>query len=117
MYNEGYFVPITDIIETSDSVIILVELPGLTNHHDNIIMELSEGLLEIKGEIKTTIFDEKQTFISSERTIGRFKKTIPINQNISDQNIKAKLEHGILCIEIQKIKSKCSLNKQKIHIL
>ena len=58
---EGYFVPITDIIDTHDNILIEIELPGLIKNDDAINIELTNGLLEIKGEIKGDIkaLDEK----------------------------------------------------------
>lgn len=118
---EGYFVPITDIIDTHDNILIEIELPGLIKNDDAINIELTNGLLEIKGEIKGDIKgdikDNETKYIVKERTRGRFKKQIPLNHEISEQDINAKLQNGILYIKIKKIKSKNPNLIHKINIL
>ena len=139
---DGYFVPIADIIDTPDNILVEIELPGLVKNDESISIELTNGLLEIKGEIKDErITNEKNTnekntnekttnekttnekttneikYIVKERTRGRFKKQIPLNHEISEHDINAKLQNGILYIKIKKIKSKNPNLIHKINIL
>jgi HSP20 family protein len=104
--SQRFLSPKVNIKETESSFYIFAELPGLTEK--DIKIELDKGVLTISGE-KT--FDESETnsnetFLTREISSGKFSRSFRLHESVSDQGIKAKLNDGILVIELEKTEEK-----------
>jgi HSP20 family protein len=112
----GYYTPLTDIKETVDYTIIEIELPGVSTK--DIDVEIGNGTLDVRGQHNedTRHRGEPLTIIRKERIYGKFKKTIPIERNISGHDVKASFKEGLLVIEIPKPKKTEITKKQKIKL-
>lgn len=110
----GYFTPIADVKENNDFIIVEIELPGV--NPKDLLIELGDGTLDIRGEIKDDNINDIH-YIRKERVRGKFKKSIPVHNFIGAFDIKAQFKEGLLIIEIPKPKDKNNSKKQKINIL
>lgn len=90
-----------DIKETGDMYVIEAELPGFTK--DEISIELSGDCLTIKAHRRgeSDRESDKNRVIRQERYFGKWIRRFHID-NVQEDKIKAKLENGILTIEIPK---------------
>ena len=119
----GYYTPTTDIKETSDYIIVEVELPGVSS--SNINIEIGDGVLDIRGEhvqksdhLSHLLHrSQKLRYIQKERICGKFKKSIPVSKSIGSSQVHASFNEGLLCIELTKTKKNNNTKKQKIRLV
>ena len=94
--------PNTNIIETQDSLIIEMELPGVDKNDVSITLLNSQELI-FKGVKKQTRLDQDLvTYYLFEREFGAFYKKIVIDFPLDTTKIKSHMENGVLTIEISK---------------
>lgn len=93
------WVPTTDIIATSDDLVIRCELAGVSR--DDIDMTLSDGVLMISGERRSGPNEEDLTYYTRERSFGHFRRSISLPAGIDASRVSAAFEDGLLEITIQ----------------
>ncbi len=97
--------PPVDLCETGKSVVVRVELPGLTA--DQIKIGATNTQLRIWGEKKRR--KPRNRIIShlcSERMYGKFSRLVPLRWTVSIQDARAELENGILVVIFPKIEDR-----------
>ena len=104
--------PNTNIVETRDSLIIEMELPGVAKS-DVAITLLNNQELIIKG-VKKQPRQEREplTYYLFEREFGTFYKKIVIDFPLDTTQVKSLMENGVLTIEVRK----CSESKIAVEI-
>ncbi len=90
-----------DVFETDEYIYIRTELPGVKK--EDIQLYMLRDVLVIEGEKKLAYRDESCAYLNMELQVGRFKRDIEIGKPINVQNIKAKLENGVLQVMLEKI--------------
>jgi len=94
--------PSTNIMETEKSVVVEMELPGVTKKDISIYLEDNRELV-VKGIKKQPGTDESETtFYLFERKFGSFHRRIFIDIPIYGEKIKSYFDNGVLIIEIEK---------------
>ena len=94
--------PNTNIVETRESLVIEMELPGVAKE-DVAITLLNNQELIFKGIKKQPRLDQDPvTYYLFEREFGTFYKKIVIDFPLDTSSIKSHMENGILYIEISK---------------
>lgn len=95
----------TDIRETDDSYLLDIEMPGFSK--DDLKVSLEDGYLTVSGERKSTEESNKKTdkYLRKERSES-FQRSYYVGTDISEENIRAKYENGILCLNVPKSKPK-----------
>ena len=93
--------PPLNMHESTDELIITVEVPGLKK--DDFSVELAGRRLLIHGE-KRLSREQKETGGSylSECSYGRFARSVQLPYDIKDSRIKAELNGGVLTIRMPK---------------
>jgi HSP20 family protein len=97
----GSWSPVVDVIETSDAIVVQVEVPGVNK--DDVSIELTSDRLTIQGERKK---DDKFTdahYHRVERSFGRFQRTFSLSVPINPDDTKAAFANGVLEIRIPKM--------------
>jgi HSP20 family protein len=89
--------PNIEVSETDKEVKITANLPGL--EEKDVEVELSNGVLAIKGEKKTETEDKNRLF--SERYYGRFERRIPV-EDIEEDKVNASFRNGVLTVTLPK---------------
>ncbi|QEX23256.1 molecular chaperone Hsp20 [Hypericibacter adhaerens] len=87
--------PDIEVSENDKEVRITAELPGL--EEKDIEVQLSNGVLAIKGEKKTETEDNDRLF--SERFYGRFERRIPVD-DIDEDKVNASFRNGVLVVTL-----------------
>ena len=93
----------TDVKETDEGYEVKIDLPGYKK--DDIEVELKDGYLTItasKNEEKTDEDKEKGRYICRERYVGTASRSFYVGDNITQEDIKAGFEEGILKLDISK---------------
>lgn len=97
----GRWSPVVDIYETDESVILKVELPGMTK--DDITIEINENNLILKGERTFQKDIKEENYHRIERSYGTFSRSFTLPDTVDRDNVNANFKDGILEITIPKI--------------
>ena len=106
----------TDIREHDDGYELDIDLPGFKK--DEINVELENGYLTIsaaKGLDKDGQ-DKKGKYIRNERYAGAMQRSFYVGDAVTQEDIKAKFEDGILKLSIPKKDAKAVETKKTIAI-
>ena len=92
----------TDVRETDNSYELDIDLPGFKK--DEIKVELDNGYLSISAAKGLDKVEEKKDgkYIRRERYAGAMNRTFYVGDNLTQQDIQAKFEDGILKISVPK---------------
>lgn len=106
----------TDVRETDDSYEVDIDLPGFKK--DEINAKLDNGYLTIsaaKGLDKDEQ-DKNGKYIRRERYAGSMSRSFYVGEGVTEEDIKAKYEDGILRLVVPKKDAKAVENKKYIAI-
>jgi HSP20 family protein len=95
--------PALAIHDQKDKFVIECELPGLVL--DDVLLEVSDGVLEISGERKQPALSEGATVRVNERITGRFCRRIRMDDSVDREAIVADYRDGVLVITAPKVAS------------
>jgi HSP20 family protein len=97
VFDRAWSWPHIEVSENDKEVTITAELPGLDEK--DVEVQLSNGVLTIKGEKKTETEDNDRLF--SERFYGRFERRIPVD-DIDEDKVDASFRNGVLTVTLPK---------------
>ena len=106
----------TDVKEIGNDYLLEIEMPGYDK--DEIHAELEKGYLTISG-VHTEKIDEEEKcgqYIRRERYYGKCSRSFYIGENLTQEDVKAKYENGILSIAFPKDKKPEVEEKRRISI-
>ncbi len=92
----------TDIKETDGGYELCIDLPGYKK--EDVKAELKDGYMTISAETKTDDekTDEDGKFIYRERFMGSCSRSFYVGEHITEEDIQAKFEDGILKMFVPK---------------
>jgi HSP20 family protein len=90
--------PRTNISETEDSFVFTLEMPGLTRKDVEVTLEDDE--LVVKGE--RTEKQEDKGLLRREIRSTKFERAFTIGNAVEQDQIKAKMEDGVLTVTLPK---------------
>ena len=103
----------TDVKETDEGYEVDVDLPGFNK--DEIKLELNNGYLTISTE-KSLNKENKGKMLRQERYVGTMQRSFYVGGSITEEDIKAKYENGVLSLLIPKKEAKKEPEKKTILI-
>ena len=106
----------TDVKETDTGYEVDIDLPGFKK--DEINAQIDNGYLTIsaaKGLDKDEK-DKKGKYIRKERYAGAMSRSFYVGEGVTQEDIKAKYEDGILRLSVPKKEAKAVENKKYIAI-
>ena len=109
--------PLVDMVDNGDRYFLRLELPGIEK--DKVHLSATDDSLEISAEgseeEQETDEDKSHNYIYNERSYRSFYRSIPIPEEILSSKITAKMQNGILQVEIPK-KTPRPLESKRIEI-
>ncbi len=92
----------TDVKETDKAYELDIDLPGFDK--ENVQIELNDGYLTINASTneEKEDKDENGTFLRKERFVGSCRRSFYVGDDVSEDDITAKFENGILSINVPK---------------
>jgi HSP20 family protein len=93
-------VPELDVRESSDSITIEAELPGV--EEKDVTVTLANGLLTIKGEKKQAKEEKRASYHITERSFGSFQRSLRLPDTVDDSKVEARFEKGVLKVTAAK---------------
>ena len=107
----------TDIKEKSDGYELVMDLPGFTK--DEVQATLENGYLTVQAEKGLDkVEKEKETghYIRNERYAGAMSRSFYVGDEVTQADIKARYEDGILRLSVPKKEKKAVENNKYIAI-
>jgi len=95
---QSMWVPPIEVFERDNNLVVQAELPGMNK--DDVRVEVTGEGLAIQGERKTEYEDKREGYYRSERSYGRFYRTVPLPEGIDPDKAKAQFKDGVLQVEI-----------------
>lgn len=101
----------TDIKETESGYDLDIELPGYSK--EDVKAQLKDGVLTVEASTDTEKEDKDENgrYIRRERYIGRCSRSFYVGDNVTQEDIKAKFDNGILKIMVPKIEEKLEVEQ------
>lgn len=96
--------PPTDVFETPNEVVILVEVAGMKQKDFSIT--LSENILTIRGDRKEKAQLTRTTYRNMEINYGIFERNIYLPEDVDPKGVSANYKDGYLEIKVSKKKKK-----------
>lgn len=103
--------PACDVFETDGEVVVRAELPGIAK--EDIVLNVSDDLVEIKAEKKEEAVVEEKGYYRKERAYKGFYRTITLPALVDPERAEATFERGLLEIRMPKVAKK---EKKKVEI-
>jgi HSP20 family protein len=94
------WVPTLDIWETDGELVYAFDLPGVSQ--DKVTVEAENGAMTVTAERERTAEVSQERFHRFERRFGSFQRTVGLPQGVSEDDIKATYNDGVLEIHVPK---------------
>jgi HSP20 family protein len=112
-FEVGAYSPRLDLVEDEAKIYVNVEIPGVTK--ESVKLSIQDNILTIKGEKKKDLEDEKINYYRNERLFGTFSRSIELPLDVDNNNITAKLDNGVLSIQLIKVQKKATEKNIEIN--
>jgi HSP20 family protein len=105
--------PSLDVNESDAAYTVTAELPGL--EPNEVELNLRDNCLTLSGEKRQEGRSEEGGRSWTERSYGRFERTLPFEAEIDPDRIEAKYKNGVLTVTLPK-SQKAQASARKIEI-
>lgn len=92
------WMPKIDAKASGEDIIVYAELPGVSP--DDVDVEVTDGVLTIKGERTAPSRDKDESWLLCETCYGPFERSIALPEGVDPSAIEAGFENGVLSIRI-----------------
>jgi len=96
-----YFVPSTDIFETEDALVVVMELPGVEKNA--LQVHLENDTLRVEGRVDYANYEGLEP-LYAEYNVGHFARAFTLSNKIDQGQISAQLADGVLTLTLKKTK-------------
>jgi HSP20 family protein len=91
---ENVWFPELEITEREGKLLVRVDLPGLAK--EEVTVTATDEHLTIAGERKREVEEKKNEWFHTERTYGKFTRTVPLPAGVKPAEITATFVNGVL---------------------
>ena len=103
--------PMMDVQDKEKEIVVKADMPGVDKK--DVEIDIKNNMLYINANMHREKEEEKEGYVMRERAFSRFARTFSLPANVVAEGAKAKLEDGVLTINIPKAEIE---EKQKILI-
>jgi HSP20 family protein len=94
------FVPTTDIYETDQALVLVMEMPGVDK--GNIDISVENDILAVVGRVDFSKYEKLQP-VYTEYNVGHYHRSFSLSPSRLDQNkIRAETKDGVLTLTLLK---------------
>ena len=93
------YVPDFDICETTDSLWLWADMPGVDEH--SLELNVADSVLSIQGRVALQDYDNL-TPVYTEYNVGNYARRFTLSNEIDTERIKARMTNGVLELELPK---------------
>ena len=94
VFGEFEWAPTLEVVEKEGRLVARFELPGLKK--EEIAVTVNEEGLTVTGERKREEEKKNHNWYRTERTYGKFVRTVPLPGGVNTAEIKATFQNGVL---------------------
>jgi HSP20 family protein len=98
------WLPLADAFETGDEFVVEVELPGI--EPDDVDVHVNGDELIVRGGRRMEVPARPEAFHRIERSYGPFTRAFQLGADVEPGRITARLQDGVLRVEVPKRRSK-----------
>lgn len=109
-HDKPVFVPATDIYEKNESIFVVCDIPGVDEQDVDVSLE-NDVLTITAHQILEDLKDHD--LIHEGYETGIYQRSFTVNNGVDREKIKAKLNNGVLSLELPKAES---LKPKKITV-
>jgi HSP20 family molecular chaperone IbpA len=95
------FVPRADIYETDDQIVVVVDVPGVSENSIDITLE--KNVLTINAYVEPEEH-EGYALALAEYEVGDYQRSFRLSDAVDRENIEASIKNGVLRLEMAKAK-------------
>jgi HSP20 family protein len=106
----GRWMPEIDVFEKDGNLVVRADVPGAKR--EDIEVSLEGDLLTISGHREEEKEVKEEDFYSSERSVGRFSRTVRIPEGVKPASVSAVFEDGVLTVTVPQPKETKSTAKK-----
>jgi len=96
----GPWSPPLDIRETEDALVLVAELPGVSQ--EDVQVTVLDGILSLRGERRVTPVGEGEAVLRRERVAGPFLRHVLLPPSVNSMKVTATYRDGVLTIRAPK---------------
>jgi HSP20 family protein len=93
------FMPTTDIYETGDSLVVVMEMPGVQK--DNIDVAVENDVLKVYGRLDFSNYTGLQP-VYTEYNVGHYARSFRLSSKVDQSKITANIKDGVLQLVLPK---------------
>jgi len=91
---QGIWSPQVEMFERNGELVVRADLPGLTK--DDVKVDVGAHGIRIEGERKEEAKEEREGYYRSERSYGKFYRTLPLPEGVDSEDAEATFRDGVL---------------------
>ena len=92
--------PPIEVTESDNDIVVRAQVPGMKK--EDLQVEILDGSLNLRGEVRETKEEKEKSFYRSEFHYGSFSRTVPLPSGVDTAKATAKLTEGVLELRIPK---------------
>jgi len=92
--------PLVDMYQTDDEVVVKATLPGVKPEDINI--SVTGDVLTLRGSMAEEKERDNATYYVRERRVGEFSRSLALPATVVADKAKAEFEHGVLTLTLPK---------------
>ena len=96
--NMADWTPAMDIQETDGEYLIKADLPDVTK--DDVKVEIRDGTISVSGERKQEKEEKREGYFHSERSYGKFYRSMLLPEGVKADLIAAHFNNGVLEVTV-----------------
>ena len=97
----GMWMPEADVEQTEEATVYKFDLPGMSS--DQVSVTAHDHILTVSGERQETHEEKHEGYLSRERAVGRFERSMSLPDNVNDESIEASFKEGVLTIKVPRV--------------
>jgi HSP20 family protein len=90
--------PEIEVFEREGQFIIRADLPGLKK--EDVHLDVTENALTIEGERRQEQEEQREGFYRTERSYGRFSRTVLLPEGVNTDKVTAQFKDGVLEVKV-----------------
>lgn len=99
-----WFIPLLDMYETDDSLILEMDLPGIDP--EDVLIKVYDEIIVIEGIKREKREEKRLKYLCMERSFESFRRTVKIPVHVDSTAGKASYNDGVIIVIFPKIKDK-----------
>ncbi len=111
---EDIRVPLCDMSDKGDRYDLKVEVPGVEK--DKIDVKATRDYVELAGQHSEKTEKERKNYIYNERSYRSFYRKIPMPEEIDPSKVNARMDKGILTLELPKKTPKAKRQATRVEV-